>query len=125
MGSGRCSLGGRCFLGSRWFLLPQAAQAPPKRWLLQAAGISQWHEAPLVDALVTPDYNSDAWFLPTRPNQGSEAPSRSKLAHRIRVFPVAMALLAPFAPRTTADRTAAHRKSDRRRFCFDIIAGDD
>jgi hypothetical protein len=57
--------------------------ARPKRWLLQAAGISQWHEAPLVDALVTPDYNSAALFLPTRPSQGSEAPSRSNVASRI------------------------------------------
>jgi hypothetical protein len=60
--------------------LPQAAQAAPKRWLLQTAGISQWDEAPRVDALVTPDYNSAALFLPTRPNQGSEAPSRINVA---------------------------------------------
>jgi len=35
----------------------QAAEAAPKRWLLQAAGTSQLHEATLVDALVTSDYN--------------------------------------------------------------------
>jgi hypothetical protein len=37
-------------------------KAAPKRWLLQAAGTSQLHEATLVDALVTSDYNRLDYF---------------------------------------------------------------
>lgn len=35
---------------------PPAEEEAPKRWLLQAAGISQRHEATFVDALVRPNY---------------------------------------------------------------------